>query len=129
MSLNRVCIQGRFTKDPELKTLDGGNKVVAFTLAVERNRTNKDGNKDTDFIDCVAWGKTAEFICKYMAKGSAATVDGELRVREWKDKNDNNRRTVEVLVGDIFFADSKRKETSSAPQYEQYNEADPDFPF
>lgn len=104
MSLNRICIQGRMTKDPELRYTNSGKAVTSFTLAVDRDR--KDGG--VDYVDCTAWDKTAEFAVQYFGKGSQAVVDGRLQFRDWKDKNGNNRRNAEVQVEHIYFCGSKK---------------------
>ena len=104
--LNRVILMGRLTADPELKRTSSDLSVVSFTLAVERNYGNgKD--KQTDFINCVAWRQTAEFISKYFSKGQLMTVEGSIQVRNYTDKNGNKRQAVEVLVGHTYFAGSK----------------------
>ena len=106
--LNRITIMGRLVRDPELNTTQNGVAVARFTVACERDRKDADGNRTTDFIDCVAWRNTAEFVCKYFTKGRMAVVEGRLQVREWKDKDGNNRRATEVLATDVYFGDSKR---------------------
>ena len=112
--LNRITIMGRLVRDPELNTTQNGVAVARFTVACERDRKDADGNRTTDFIDCVAWRNTAEFVCKYFTKGRMAVVEGRLQVREWKDKDGNNRRATEVLATDVYFGDSKR-DTGNAP--------------
>ena len=107
--LNRIIIGGRLTATPELRTTHGGASVTSFTLAVDRDFKSKDsGEKSTDFIDCVAWRQTAEFVCKYFTKGRMAVAEGRLQIREWKDKDGNNRRTAEVVAENVYFGDSKR---------------------
>jgi single-strand DNA-binding protein len=107
--LNHIVIMGRLTKDPELRTTQSGVSVTSFTLAVDRDFKNKDsGEKSTDFIDVVAWRQTAEFVCKYFSKGRMAVAEGRLQIREWKDKDGNNRRSAEVVADNIYFGDSKR---------------------
>ena len=105
---------GRFTKDPELRHTGNQTPVVSFTLAVDRDFASKDTNeRETDFIDCVAWRSTAEFINKYYRKGSMAVVSGRLQIRNWDDKDGNKRRTSEIVVDNIYFGDSKRRDSES----------------
>ena len=107
--LNRIIIMGRFVRDPELKHTQSGVLVTSFTLAVDRDfKDQQSGERGTDFIDCIAWRGTAEFVCKYFAKGRMAVAEGRLQVREWKDRDGNNRRSVEVVAENVYFGDSKR---------------------
>ena len=107
--LNRIIIMGRLVRDPELRTTQSGTSVTSFTLAVDRDfKSRESGEKSTDFIDVVAWRQTAEFVCKYFAKGRMAVAEGRLQIREWKDKDGNNRRTAEVVAENVYFGDSKR---------------------
>lgn len=118
--LNRIIIMGRLTRDPELRTTQSGTSVTRFTLAVDRDIKDKDsGEKSTDFIDVVAWRATAEFVCKFFTKGRMAVAEGRLQIREWKDKDGNNRRTAEVVAENVYFGDSKieNKSTGAAPAY------------
>ncbi len=111
--LNRIIIMGRLVRDPELRTTQSGVSVTSFTLAVDRDFKNRDsGEKSTDFIDVVAWRQTAEFICKYFAKGRMAVAEGRLQIREWKDRDGNNRRSAEVVADNVYFGDSKRDSAS-----------------
>ena len=105
--LNHIVIMGRLTRDPELRRTGSGVAVTSFTLAVDRDFTGKDGEKETDFIDCVAWRNTGEFVSKYFTKGRMACVDGSLQVRNWTDKDGNKRRNAEVIANNVYFADSK----------------------
>lgn len=105
--LNRCTIMGRLTKTPELKRTQSGVSVTSFTLAVDRDFKDKDGEKATDFIDVVAWRGTAEFVSKYFSKGRMAVVEGRLQLREWKDKDGNNRRSAEINAENVYFGDSK----------------------
>lgn len=111
--LNRIIIMGRMVRDPELRSTATGTPVASFTLAVDRDYKPKDGEKATDFIDCVAWRSTAEFVSKYFAKGRMAIVEGSLQFRDWTDKAGNKRRTAEVIADRVFFGDSKKEETGS----------------
>ena len=117
--LNRIIIMGRLVRDPELRTTQNGTSVTGFTLACERDF--KQGNeKATDFIECVAWRNTAEFACKYFTKGRMAIVEGRLQIREWTDKDGNNRRTAEIVADNVYFGDSKRdgdNAPSASPAY------------
>lgn len=107
--LNHIVLMGRFTRDPELKHTQSGISVASFTLAVDRDYSSKDStDKQTDFIDCVAWRSTAEFVSKYFAKGRMAVVSGRLQIRDWVDREGGKRRSAEVMVDNIYFGDSKR---------------------
>ena len=111
--LNHIVIMGRLTKDPELRTTQSGVSVTSFTLAVDRDFKNKDsGEKSTDFIDVVAWRQTAEFVCKYFSKGRMAVAEGRLQIRDWKDRDGNNRRSAEIVADNVYFGDSKRDSAS-----------------
>ena len=98
---------GRLTRNPELRRTGSGVAVASFTLAVDRDLTGKDGEKKTDFIDCVAWRATGEFVSKYFTKGRMACVSGSLQLRDWTDKDGNKRRSAEVIADNVYFADSK----------------------
>lgn len=106
--LNKIFIMGRLTRDPELRTTNSGTPVASFALAVDRNYKGADGEKETDFIDCVAWRHIGEFAAKYFTKGRMAAVEGRLQIRPWTDKEGNNRRSAEVIVDNMYFGDSKR---------------------
>lgn len=107
--LNHIVIMGRLVRDPELRVTQTGVSVTSFTLAVDRDYKNKEsGEKSTDFIDVVAWRSTAEFVCKYFTKGRMAIAEGRLQIRDWKDRDGNNRRNAEVVADNIYFGDSKR---------------------
>ena len=107
--LNKIIIMGRLTKAPELRKTPSGVSVTSFTLAVDRDFKGQNGEKETDFIDIVAWRNTAEFAAKYFDKGRMAVVEGRLQNREWKDKDGNNRRSAEVYADNIYFGDSKKE--------------------
>ena len=118
--LNKVFIMGRLTRDPELRRTQNGTPVTSFSLAVDRDFKSQSGEKETDFIDVVAWRATAEFVAKYFTKGRMAVVEGRLQIRDWKDKDGNNRRSAEVVADNIYFGDSKRDGAGSdyaAPAY------------
>ena len=111
--LNSVIIMGRLTRDPELRRTQSGTAVTSFTMAVDRDFKSQSGEKETDFIDVVAWRNTGEFAAKYLAKGRMAAVEGRIQVRDWQDKDGNRRKSVEVVADNVYFAYSKR---DSKPQ-------------
>lgn len=110
--LNRIIIMGRLVRDPELRTTQSGVSVTSFTLAVDRDFKSQNGEKNTDFIDVVVWRQTAEFVCKYFTKGRMAVAEGRLQIRDWKDRDGNNRRSAEVVADNVYFGDSKRDSAS-----------------
>lgn len=116
--LNTCTIMGRFVRDPELRTTNSGKSVTSFTVACDRDFRGSDGERVADFIDCVAWNATAEFISRNFAKGKMAVVTGSLQFRDWTDKNGNKRKNAEIQVSNIYFADSKKDEYT-VPQYPQ----------
>ena len=105
--LNRIILMGRLTRDPELRHTQSGTAVASFTLAVDRDRKDQNGEKATDFIDIVAWRNTADFVSKYFSKGRMAVVEGRLQIREWTDRDGGKRRSAEVVADDVYFGDSK----------------------
>ena len=115
--LNHITIMGRFVRDPELRRTGSGIAVASFTLAVDRDfKASGGGEKEVDFIDCVAWRQTGEFVSKYFTRGRMAVVSGKLQIRSWTDKDGNKRRTAEVVADNLYFADSKTENTSSGTQ-------------
>ncbi len=112
--LNHITIMGRLTKNPEMRRTGSGKAVTSFTLAVDRDFTTG-GEKETDFIECVAWGNTAEFVNTYFSKGRMAVVSGRLQIRKWQDKEGNKRSTAEVVANNVYFGESKNENTSAAP--------------
>ena len=107
--LNHIIVMGRLTRDPELRRTGSGVAVTSFTVAVDRDfGKTESGDKETDFIDCVAWRQTGEFVSKYFAKGRMAVVSGRLQIRNWTDKEGNKRRTAEIVADNVYFGDSKR---------------------
>ena len=113
--LNHVTIMGRLTRDPELRRTGSGIAVASFTVAVDRDFGGRDGGeKETDFIDCVAWRQTGEFVSKYFTKGRMIVVSGRLQIRSWTDKDGNKRRTAEVVADNCYFGDSKRDDASGS---------------
>ena len=113
--LNHITIMGRLTCDPELRRTGSGIAVASFTVAVDRDFGGRDGGeKETDFIDCVAWRQTGEFVSKYFTKGRMIVVSGRLQIRSWTDKDGNKRRTAEVVADNCYFGDSKRDDQGSS---------------
>ena len=106
--LNRIILMGRLTRDPELRRTGSGTAVTSFSLAVDRDFKSQSGEKETDFIDIVAWRSTAEFVSKYFTKGRMAVVEGRLQIRDWTDKDGGKRRSAEVVADNVYFGDSKR---------------------
>ena len=111
---------GRLTRDPELRRTGSGTAVTSFSLAVDRDFKSQSGEKETDFIDIVAWRSTAEFVSKYFTKGRMAVVEGRLQIRDWTDRDGGKRRSAEVVADNVYFGDSKRDgsgDYGSAPAY------------
>lgn len=106
--LNKIIIMGRLTRDPELRHTQSGTAVASFSLAVDRDFKNQNGEKETDFIDVVAWRNSAEFVSRYFAKGRMAVVEGRLQIRPWQDRDGNKRRSAEVVADNVYFGDSKK---------------------
>lgn len=118
--LNHITIMGRLTRDPEVRYTQSQTSVASFSLAVERDYVGRDGGeRQTDFIDCVAWRSTADFVSKYFTKGSMAVVSGRLQIRDWTDKDGNKRRNAEVVVDNMYFGESKRRDTDT--KYSQFS--------
>ena len=113
--LNRIILMGRLTRDPELRRTGSGTAVTSFSLAVDRDFKSQSGEKETDFIDIVAWRNTAEFVSKFFTKGRMAVVEGRLQIRDWTDKDGNKRRSAEVVADNVYFGDSKRDAESAGP--------------
>ena len=137
--LNHITAAGRLTKDPELRRTQNGVAVASFTIACDRDIKDASGNKQTDFIDCVAWRNTAEFVDKYFTRGRMVIVSGRLQMREWPDKNGNKRRNAEILAESVYFGDSKRsventeknetKEAAQTVDFDQVEIDDDELPF
>lgn len=123
---NHIGIMGRLTRDPELRRTQSGKAVCTITLAVDRDRQSKDGEKQTDFIDVVAWGKLSEFVTKYLAKGRMVTVEGRLQSRKWVDDSGNKRTSWEINAKNIYFADSRRTTQEGTPEPDGFSEAEED---
>ena len=116
--LNHITIMGRLTRDPELRRTGSGVAVASFSVAVDRDfGRNENGEKETDFIDCVAWRNTAEFVSKYATKGRMVVVSGRLQIRSWTDKDGNKRRTAEVVADNVYFGDSRRDNDNGGNAY------------
>ena len=113
--LNQISVQGRIVRDPELRRTASGKAVTSFTLACDRDFKNQQtGEKEVDFIECVAWGGTAEMVEKYFHKGQMAVATGRLQLRDWTDKNGQKRRQAEILVNNIYFCGSKESGTQAS---------------
>ena len=145
LNLNQVTLAGRITSDPELKTTPSGISVTTFSIAINRPKSKEAADRKTDFIPIVAWRKTAEFIAGHFRRGSAICISGNIQSRIWKDKNDQNRTSVEVVANTAMFVDGKHESDSSSdfsqadvdaqyadasvPQFEEMQNADSDLPF
>lgn len=133
--LNKIVLMGRLTRDPELRHTQSGTAVASFSLAVDRDFKGQDGEKETDFIDVVAWRNTGEFVSKYFSKGRMAVVSGRLQIRDWTDKDGNKRRSAEVIAENVYFGDSKNKDSSSnasgggGQDFAEVGEDDGELPF
>ena len=114
--LNHIVLMGRLTRNPELRHTGSGVAVASFTLAVDRNFKSDNGERETDFIDIVAWRSTAEVVSKYFSKGRTAVVSGRLQIRNWTDKEENKHRSAEVVADNVYFGDSKRDGAAPADQ-------------
>ena len=117
--LNKIILMGRLTRDPELRRTQSGTAVTSFSLAVDRDFKSQGGEKETDFIDIVAWRSTAEFVSKYFTKGRMAVVEGRLQIRDWTDRDGGKRRSAEVVADNVYFGDSRRDSADGgyAPSY------------
>lgn len=126
--LNHINIMGRLTKDPELRRTQSGVAVASFTIACDRDFSKE---KETDFIECVAWGKTGEFVSKHFSKGRMAIVSGRLQIRKWQDKDGNKRTTAEVVAENVYFGDSKKENAdfAKAADFEMLDGDDSGLPF
>ena len=123
--MNQIVIMGRLTRDPELRHTQSGTAVASFTLAVDRRYAPKDGGeRQTDFIDVVAWQNLGEFVSKYFVKGQMAAVTGRLQIREWTDKDEKKRKSAEVVADNVYFTESKKSReagTSRSEARDDYN--------
>ena len=130
--LNHITLMGRLTRDPELRHTNSNVPVATFSMAVDRDRKNQNGEKETDFVDIVVWRNTAEFVSKYFAKGSMAVVSGRLQMRPWTDKDGNKRVSAEVVAENVYFGESKKSEGFVQQQTENFaviTDDDSDLPF
>lgn len=127
--LNKQITMGRLTADPELRYTPNGVAVTGFTLASPEDRKREDGSTPTDFVDCVAWRDTAEFVSRYMQKGRLVVAEGRPKARKYTDKNGSNHKVVELRIDRIYFADSKPQNGSqdSQPQNDAIHEGGGDF--
>ena len=123
--LNRILIMGRITRDLEIKQTPSNVAVVSFGVAVDRDFARQGEQRETDFIDVVAWRQTAEFVVKYFKKGQMIAIDGRLQTRKWKDKFEQNRVSVEVVADNVYFADSKPSGEGHREDGPGYGEAPP----
>lgn len=114
--LNHITLAGRLVRNPELRRTQNGTAVASFTLACERDFKNESGDREVDFIDCVAWRKTAELVSGYFTKGRMAIVSGRMQIRVWTDKDGNRRKSAEILVDNIYFGDSKPQAEDAATE-------------
>jgi len=118
--LNHITLMGRLTRDPELRYTPSGAAVASFTVAVDRDFASKEsGEKQTDFIDVVAWRQTGEFVSKFFTKGSMAVISGRLQIRDWQDKDGNKRRSAEVIADNVYFGEGKRSHDGSDSGYHE----------
>lgn len=127
--LNHIVLMGRLTKDPELRRTGTGVAVVSMTLAVDRDFKNESGERETDFIDIVAWRNAAEFASKYFKKGSMAVVSGRLQIRGWADKEGNKRRNAEVVADNVYFGESKKNDAQASQPLSMLDDDDEDLPW
>ena len=118
--LNKVILMGRFTRDPELRSTPQGVSTCAFSIAVDRNFVRQGEERKADFINCVAWRQTAEFISKYFKKGSMVALEGSIQTRSWDDTDGKKRYATEVIVSQVYFAESKRDAQSDAIGSDSY---------
>ena len=136
--LNHITVMGRLTKDPEMRRTGSGVAVTSFTIACDRDIANKEtGERDVDFLDCVAWRGAGEFVAKNFTKGRMIVVSGRLQVRNWTDKEGNKRRSAEVVADQVYFGDSKSSATDNnvghtpapAQDFQQIDIPDAQLPF
>ena len=128
--MNKVCMIGRFTANPELKKTNSDVSFTRFTIAVNRNFNNQDGMREADFINCLAWRKTAEIICKYLSKGSQIGLEGRIQTGTYEDKDGNKRQSFDVVVDDITFLDKmeekkQEKKDDTSMTMDDLREEDP----
>lgn len=128
--VNNVVVMGRLTRDPELKQTASNVPMATFRIACERDYKSRDGKRETDFIDIIAWRQTAEFVSRFFTKGRLVVVTGKMQSRNWEDKDGNKRTNLEVVAESVYFADSKRDEEKQTrpPEFVPIDEDD-DLPF
>ena len=122
--LNKVILMGRFTRDPELRSTPQGTSTCSFSIAVDRNFVRAGEERKADFINCVAWRQTAEFISKYFKKGSLVALEGSIQTRSWDDNEGKKRYATEVLVNQVYFAESKRDSQGSGMMEDSFASSD-----
>ena len=131
--LNKGILMGRLTRDPELRHTQSGTAVCSFTLAIDRDRKDANGEKQTDFIDCVAWSKQAEFVAQWFSKGMMAIVVGRIQSRKWQDQNGNNRTAIEINCEEVSFGETKKNHDSNSGRqnsdFADMLDEDSDVPF
>ncbi len=122
--LNKVILMGRFTRDPELRSTPQGTSTCSFSIAVDRNFVRPGEERKADFINCVAWRQTAEFISKYFKKGSLVALEGSIQTRSWDDNEGKKRYATEVIVNQVYFAESKRDSQNSGMMEDSFAGSD-----
>lgn len=127
--LNKAILMGRLTRDPEMRYTQSNTLVTSFTLAIDRDRKGPNGERQTDFIECVAWGKQAEFVKSWFAKGVMAIVVGRIQSRNWEDRNGNKRTSIEINANEVLFGESKKDKTApksgpDTPGFDNFPELD-----
>ena len=120
--LDHIVLLGPLPRRPALRHTGTALAVASFSLAVDRDFKSQSGEKETDFVDIVAWRSTADFVSKFFTKGRMAVVEGRLQLRDWKDKDGNNRRSAEVVAEHVYFGDSKRSESDTPPASGDFRE-------
>lgn len=113
--LNKVMVMGRLTADAELRSTQSGTHVASFTLAVDRDFRPQGGDRETDFINCVAWKGTADFVANYFSKGSMAVIVGRLQTRRFETQDGQKRSVTEVIAENVYFGDSKKETANNTP--------------
>ena len=117
--LNKAILMGRLTRDPELRHTQSNTAVCSFRLAIDRDRKGSNGERQTDFIDCTAWGKTAEFASQWFRKGSLAIAVGRIQSRQWQDKDRSNRTAIEINCDEVLFGETKKQAEKQNPAYQE----------
>lgn len=131
--LNKIVVMGRFTADAELRSTQGGKNVTSFTLAVDRDFKGQNGERETDFINCVAWNGTADFVTRYFKKGSMAIVSGRLHTRKYETQDGQKRTATEIVAENVYFGEAKKNaeetaESDTTPSLpSEFNAEDDDY--